>query len=73
MTCSTRLSDATFFGYWDADCPVSVTPPLKASAYVTADAMVIVVANLTPEPAEGTLRVNGEARDYVVVEVTGDE
>ncbi|MFW6155695.1 MAG: glycoside hydrolase domain-containing protein, partial [Armatimonadota bacterium] len=73
------LSDATFFGYWNADCPVSVEPPLRASAYVTDDATVVVVSNLTPQPAEGTLRFNGEerdvsvgARDYVV-EVKRDE
>jgi len=73
-----RLSDATFHGYWEEDCPVRVDEPLRASAYVTDDAMVIVVSNLTPEGAAGTLRVNGQeqtvsvgARDYLVVEAQG--
>jgi hypothetical protein len=55
------LSDATFHGYWEADCPVQVDGPLQASAYVSEDAIVVVVSNLTPEAAEGALRIDPEA------------
>ena len=75
-----QLSDATFHGYWEADCPVSVDEPLQASVYVAQDADVIVVSNLTPEAATGTVRmgemeqaVSVGARDFVVIEVERDE
>jgi hypothetical protein len=55
------LSDATFHGYWEPDCPVTVEAPLVASAYAKNDAAVIVIGNLTPEPAEGTLRIDTAA------------
>jgi hypothetical protein len=56
-----RLSEATFHGYWEADCPVQVDEPLKTSVYVLDDAAVIVVSNLTPEAAQGTLKIDAAA------------
>jgi hypothetical protein len=58
------LSDATFHGYWEADCPVQADGPLQASAYVSEDAIVVVVSNLTPEAAEGTLRIDPETVEF---------
>jgi len=52
------LSQAAFHGYWEEDCPVSADAPLLASVYQGGDTAVIVVSNLTPEQAAGTLRVD---------------
>ena len=51
------LSKAKFRPYWE-DCPVQVDRPLVASAYELPNALVIMVANLTPNAAKGALRVD---------------
>lgn len=52
-----KLSRARFHAYW-RDCPAQASEPLTASVYELDGAAVIAVANLTPEPASGTVSLD---------------
>ncbi len=73
-------ADVTFRGYWYPDCPVGQAGPIKASAYVRPDKVLIVAVNTdTTARHDGRLMLDGEAtgfgdRDLTAVDaLSGDD
>lgn len=54
-----RFSERIMIGYWEKDCPVACSNPLiKASIYISADEIIIAVANWNDRDEETSITVN---------------
>ncbi len=56
------IGNAKMVGYWDPDCPVSISDPeVKATAYVKEDSVLVSIGNFSDRDKNVTLNIDWKA------------